>query len=106
MFDRVSRNFVKIYNDYRIGDRIYASVWSPQLDSLFLINSWPSWYSNIPQKVFSLFLDGTLDKSGVPKDPLTTAHDITVSKDGSYLFVAELRPHKVHMFHLNREEDG
>ena len=40
----------------------------------------------------------------MPEKPLETAHDITLSKDGSCLFIAELRPHKVHMFHLNTKK--
>ncbi|CBY18092.1 unnamed protein product [Oikopleura dioica] len=103
VFDRDSRKFVKMFQNDRIGDAIYASVWSPQLASLFLINNWPT-YTGKEQKGFSLYANGTLEKSYVPKDPLETAHDITLSKDGTCLFIAELRPHKVHMFHLNTKE--
>ena len=103
VFDRDSRKFVKMFQNDRIGDAIYASVWSPQLASLFLINNWPE-YTGKEQKGFSLYANGTLEKSYVPKDPLETAHDITLSKDGTCLFIAELRPHKVHMFHLNTKE--
>lgn len=103
VFDRDTHKFVKIFQNDRIGDAIYASVWSPHLASLFLINNWPQ-YTNKAQQGFSLLPNGTLDKSYVPKEPLETAHDIALSKDGTCLFIAELRPHKVHMFHLNTKK--
>ena len=103
VFDRDEQKFVKVFQNDRIGDAIFASIWSPELATLFLINNWPA-FTGEAQKAFSLHANGTLEKSFVPKYPLETAHDITLSKDGTCLFIAELRPHKLHMFHLITKE--
>lgn len=104
VFDRDTKTIVKIYKSDTIGDAIYASVWSPQVATLFLVNNW-SEISRKQQKGFSLEANGTIKGSFTPEGGMGTAHDIALSKDGKCIFIAELRPHVVHMFHVETAEN-